>query len=63
VSVFEGSADAAAALGSGVARGAEMESDWSMLREVGQSCYLMALMAASLTIFLGLGLLAVWLLG
>jgi hypothetical protein len=35
----------------------------SMLREVAQSCYLIALMAASLSLFLGLGLLAMWLLG
>ena len=37
--------------------------DPSMLREVGQSFYLMGLMAAILGLFLGLGLLAVWILG
>jgi hypothetical protein len=38
-------------------------SDGSMLREVAQSCYLMALFAGTLSAFVGLGLLAVWLLG
>ena len=35
----------------------------SMAREVGQSFYLMALMAAMLTVYVGLGLLAVRLFG
>jgi hypothetical protein len=35
----------------------------SMSREVGQSVYLMALMAAMLTVYIGLGLLAVRLFG
>ena len=38
-------------------------SDGSMLREVAQSCYLMALMAGTLSAIVGLGLLAMWLLG
>ena len=37
--------------------------DGSMAREVGQSFYLMALMAAMLTVYVGLGLLAVRLFG
>ena len=35
----------------------------SMVREVGQSFYLMALMALMLTVYVGLGLLAVRLFG
>jgi hypothetical protein len=35
----------------------------SMAREVGQSCYLMGLMALMLTVYVGLGLLAVRLFG
>ena len=35
----------------------------SMGREIGQSVYLMALMAAMLTVYVGLGLLAVRLFG
>ena len=35
----------------------------SMSREIGQSIYLMALMAAMLTVYVGLGLLAVRLFG
>jgi hypothetical protein len=47
-------------------RGANRPIDWSegsMLREVAQSCYLMALLAGTLSAFVGLGLLAMWLLG
>ena len=38
-------------------------SEGSMLREVAQSCYLMALLAGTLSAIVGLGLLAMWLLG
>jgi hypothetical protein len=34
-----------------------------MAREIGQSFYLMGLMAVTLSAVLGLGLLAVWVLG
>jgi hypothetical protein len=51
-------------LGPAVEGGGRAEApDGSMLREVAQSCYLMALLAGSLSMFVGLGLLAVWLLG
>jgi hypothetical protein len=39
------------------------EADLSMAREVVQSFYLMGLFAMSLAFFLGLGLMAMWLLG
>jgi hypothetical protein len=41
----------------------EATAELSMAREVVQSFYLMGLMAMSLAFFLGLGLLAVWVLG
>jgi hypothetical protein len=42
---------------------APVEPDGSMAREIVQSFYLMGLYAMSLAFFLGLGLMAMWLLG
>jgi hypothetical protein len=65
VSIVEGPAELAmpTVAGDGGAERPIDRSDGSMLREVAQSCYLMALLAGTLSAFVGLGLLAVWLLG
>jgi hypothetical protein len=44
-------------------KSAPIEADGSMAREIAQSFYLMGLYAMSLAFFLGLGLMAMWLLG
>jgi hypothetical protein len=62
VTVIDGSVGQVPAAGAGESASVEVAAP-SMLREVGQTFYLMGLLAASLALFLGLGLLAVWVLG
>jgi hypothetical protein len=53
----------APATGWGMREAPVQQQEVSMAREVAQSFYLMGLYAVSLGVFLGLGLMAIWLLG
>ena len=60
MTLYEQPAESAPATGWGLR---PVESEGSMAAEVVQSFYLMGLLALSLSFFLGLGFLAMWLLG
>ena len=62
MTLMERPAEPAPATGWGL-RPIPAQADGSMVREVVQSFYLMGFLAASLSFFLGLGFLAMWLLG
>jgi hypothetical protein len=62
MTVMERPAEAVPSTGWGL-RPVTAEADGSMAREVVQSFYLMGFLAVSLSFFLGLGFLAMWLLG